>query len=30
MLLVSPKAKRDTIPGHLLREIRRELEDAIT
>ena len=30
MLLVYPKAKRDTIPGHILREIRQELEDART
>jgi len=30
MLLVYPKAKRDTIPGHILKEIRKELEDART
>ncbi len=27
MLLVYPKAEKDTIPGHLLKAIRREIED---
>lgn len=27
MLLVYPKSVRDTIPGHVLRMIRKELED---
>jgi hypothetical protein len=27
MLLVYPKAARDNIPGHILREIRKEIED---
>jgi len=27
MLLVYPKAKRDSIPGHILKEVRKELED---
>ncbi len=27
MLLVYPKAVRDNIPGHILRQIREELED---
>ena len=27
MLLVYPKAERDTIPGHLLKAIRKEIED---
>jgi len=29
MLLVYPKSARDTIPGHILRMIRKELEDGI-
>jgi hypothetical protein len=29
MLLVYPKAARDTIAGHILRMIRKELEDGI-
>ncbi len=29
MLLVYPKAERDTIPGHILRLIRKEIEDGI-
>ncbi len=29
MLLIYPKAERDTIPGHILREVRKELEDGI-
>ena len=29
MLLVYPKAERDTIPGHILRKIRKEIEDGI-
>jgi hypothetical protein len=29
MLLVYPKSGRDTIPGHLLRMIRKEIEDGI-
>lgn len=29
MLLVYPKAARDTIPGHILRMIRKEIEDGI-
>jgi hypothetical protein len=27
MLLVYPKAEKDTIPGHILKQIRQELED---
>ena len=27
MLLVYPKAEKDTIPGHLLKAIRKEFED---
>jgi hypothetical protein len=27
MLLVYPKAARDNIPGHILKEIRKEIED---
>jgi hypothetical protein len=27
MLLVYPKAERDTIPGHILKEVRKEIED---
>jgi hypothetical protein len=27
MLLVYPKAARDTIPGHVLKAIRQEIED---
>ncbi len=27
MLLVYPKAERDTIPGHILKTIRKEIED---
>lgn len=27
MLLVYPKAARDTIPGHILKLIRKEIED---
>ena len=27
MLLVYPKAEKDTIPGHILKQIRKELED---
>jgi hypothetical protein len=27
MLLVYPKAKQDNIPGHVLKQIRKELED---
>ncbi len=27
MLLVHPKAVRDNIPGHILKEIRKEIED---
>ncbi len=27
MLLVYPKAEKDNIPGHLLMQIRKELED---
>ena len=27
MLLVYPKAAKDTIPGHILKEIRKEIED---
>lgn len=27
MLLVYPKATRDNIPGHVLKEIRKEIED---
>lgn len=30
MLLVYPKSEKDTIPGHMLKEIRKELEDACT
>ena len=29
MLLVCPKSTRDTIPGHILRMIRQEIEDGI-
>ena len=29
MLLVYPKSERDTIPGHILRMIRKEIEDGI-
>jgi hypothetical protein len=29
MLLVYPKSERDTIPGHILRMIRQEIEDGI-
>jgi hypothetical protein len=29
MLLVYPKSALDTIPGHILRMIRKELEDGI-
>ncbi len=28
MLLVYPKSEKDTIPGHILKEIRKEIEDA--
>jgi hypothetical protein len=27
MLLVYPKAEKDNIPGHILKQIRREIED---
>lgn len=27
MLLVYPKAEKDTIPGHILKAIRKEIED---
>jgi hypothetical protein len=27
MLLVYPKAARDDIPGHILKEVRKEIED---
>ena len=27
MLLVYPKAEKDTIPGHLLKAIRKEIDD---
>jgi hypothetical protein len=27
MLLVYPKAEKDNIPGHILKQIRKELED---
>lgn len=27
MLLVYPKAEKDTIPGHILKQIRKELDD---
>lgn len=30
MLLVYPKAARDTIPGHILRAIRKEIEDELS
>jgi hypothetical protein len=30
MLLVYPKSEKDTIPGRILKEIRKELEDART
>jgi hypothetical protein len=30
MLLVSPKAEKDTIPGHLLKAIRKEIEDELS
>jgi hypothetical protein len=30
MLLVYPKSVRDNIPGHVLKEIRKELEDGYT
>lgn len=29
MLLVYPKSERDTIPGHILRKIRQEIEDGL-
>jgi hypothetical protein len=29
MLLVYPKAEKDDIPAHLLKEVRKELEDAL-
>ena len=29
MLLVYPKSDRDTIPGHILRMVRKEIEDGI-
>lgn len=29
MLLVYPKSTKDNIPGHLLKQIREELEDAL-
>lgn len=29
MLLVYPKAERDTIRGHILEEVRKEIEDGI-
>lgn len=28
MLLVYPKSEKDTIPGHILKEVRKEIEDA--
>jgi hypothetical protein len=27
MLLVYPKAEKDSIPGHILKQIRKEIED---
>ena len=30
MLLVYPKAARDTIPGHILKAIRKEIEDGLS